>query len=277
MMPPCCALTALTVFGHQAPRLVGGLGQVAFVQMFPGAGAEILAHAGVFLSGAAAVQTRLGPVAGGGQAAGNGGGNVRGGVRRRCSHHIPHCDGVGRRQRALGPEQFVKPLRKLIAEPQAGTDQVHRHFGFIVVDLEAAGRHKGGVDPLLGFRIAGASNQLGQFCNHFSNGAVGVDDAAMVRADGLDRFRNQFPRLVGCLVHIALFQVFPGAGAEVLSHAGVLLRGETGILHRIGPVISGGQSAGNSGGDVVGVVGGCSHRIASLGWVGWGGLADGPE
>ena len=106
----------------------------------------------------------------------------------------------------------------------------------------------------LGFRVAGASGQLGQFVNHFGNGAVGVDEAAVLGADGFDGLGHQPPRLVGRLRQVALGQMFPGAGAEILGHAGVFLGGAVAVQGRLGSVAGGGQGAGNGGGNVGGGV-----------------------
>ena len=70
--------------------------------------------------------------------------------------------------------------------------------------MESAGGQKDGADPVSGFRIAGVSGQPGQLANHFGNGPVGVDEAAVVGADGFDGFRYQAPGFIGRLGQVAL-------------------------------------------------------------------------
>ena len=66
----------------------------------------------------------------------------------------------------LGPEQFVKPFRKLLAQLQTVTHDSIVHFIFLEVGVQATSNREGDVNPAAGFRIAGAGGQPAQFVNH---------------------------------------------------------------------------------------------------------------
>ena len=65
--------------------------------------------------------------------------------------------------------------------------------------MQLPGNGKGIVNPVPGFRIAGVVRQTRQFGKSRLDGEVGMNDAAVVDADSLDRFRHQPPGLVGRL------------------------------------------------------------------------------
>ena len=85
------------------------------------------------------------------------------------------------------------------------------------VGLQAVGYEKGIVDPLPRGGIAGVAGHPLQFPHQHLHGAMGVDNATVLGADGLDGFSQQPPGIVGCLGQVAFAQVPPGAVAEVLA------------------------------------------------------------
>ena len=156
----------------------------------------------------------------------------------------------------------VKQFGELLAKHQPLDHDVIAEFVLVEIDVELAGGQKNVANRARDVRIAGVAGQPRQFGNHFHNGAVGVDDVAVLGADVLDGFGDEAPRLVRRLRQVVLVQMLPGAVAEVLDQGGVLLGRADGIRHRVGPVVGGGQAAGYGGGHRGGGVGGGggSHR-----------------
>ena len=137
--------------------------------------------------------------------------------------------------------------------------------------MEIPGGPKCAGDLSGGFRISGVRKQPTQLGNYFHNAAMGMDNAAVLGTNGLDRFRYQSPRFIRRLGQIAALQMLPGAAAKILGHSGVLT-GRTGCVQlRVRPVIGAAQSPGHRGGNVrVRIRGdsvGCGHRKSlATGW-----------
>ena len=105
-------------------------------------------------------------------------------------HYGRPAPGQGLGATPARPEQLVKPLRKLLAEYQPGADVILRVSILVEVGVQAARNVEGVDNPVPGLIVAGVANQPRQPVNYLPDGAVVVDDAAVVGADGLDGFGN---------------------------------------------------------------------------------------
>ena len=89
------------------------------------------------------------------------------------------------------PEQLVKPPGEFLAEYQPGQDVIFRVSILVEVGAQAAGNAEGVGNPAPGSHIAGVADQPRQLAHYLPEVTVGVDNAAIVCADGFDGFAPQ--------------------------------------------------------------------------------------